>query len=206
LKSSTFWPSLRKKSNKAEVSIFFTNKFLLTKPFSKVSLYLKKLRGKNDIEDALKRLDSLTQEEARKAAAQLLKAVNTIDNRVGGIADNALVVDNRVAGVDDRMAGVDGRRSWSPNRIHTGHAGSTVLTGNPLRQELRGWLSPPDPSTNHNIACNAHHKGTAAWFFEGRVYNEWKSTGSDSLLWIRGKRASLSHPAVSRHLITSLYL
>jgi hypothetical protein len=51
--------------------------------------------GRNDIEDALKRLDRLTQEEARMAAAQLLKITNTIDNRVGGIADNMLVVDNR---------------------------------------------------------------------------------------------------------------
>jgi hypothetical protein len=65
--------------------------------------------GKNDIEDALKRLDRLTQEEARMAAAQLMKVTNTIDNRVGEIADNVLVVDNRVAGIDDRVAGVDER-------------------------------------------------------------------------------------------------
>jgi len=63
-----------------------------------------------------------------------------------------------------------------------------ILTGNQLRQDLRRWLSPPDPSKNHNIACNAHHKGTATWFFEGRTYQEWKSTGSESLLWIHGKR------------------
>src|ERR1700747_346063 len=79
------------------------------------------------------------------------------------------------------------QRSWS-NHIHTGHAGSTILTGNQLRENLRRWLSPPDPSTNHNIACNAHHKQAATWFFEGRTYKEWKSTASDSLLWIHGKR------------------
>jgi len=43
------------------------------------------------------------------AAAQLLKVTNTIDNRIGGIADNVLVVDNRVAGIDDRVAGVGER-------------------------------------------------------------------------------------------------
>jgi hypothetical protein len=86
---------------------FLTNKFPLTKTFSEK--YLKKLIGKNDIEDALKRLDRLTQEEARMAAAQLLKVTNTIDNRVWGIADNVLVVDNRVAGIDERVAGVDDR-------------------------------------------------------------------------------------------------
>jgi hypothetical protein len=69
-----------------------------------------------------------------------------------------------------------------------GYAGSIILTGNQLRQDLCRWLSPQDPSTNHNIARNAHHKGTATWFFEGRAYNKWKSTGSESLLWIHGKR------------------
>ncbi len=87
-------------------------------------------------------------------------------------------------------------RSWSLNRLHAGHPGSIILTGNQLRQDLCRWLSPPDPSTNHNIACNAHHEGTATWFFEGSTYKEWKSTNSDSLLWIHGKRVPQSHFAV----------
>jgi hypothetical protein len=204
--------------------------------------------GKNDVEDALKRLDRLTQEEARMAAVEFLKVTNTFDNRVGGIADNALVVDNRVAAIDDmarvdecvtgfrdRMKDVDDKvkavddklvavidgaqyifnqlskfvellmcldiqqadgdqmeRSWFPNRIH-GHAGSIIITGNQLLQDLSRWLSPPDPSTNHNIACNAHRKGTATWFIEGGIYKEWKSTGSESLLWIHGRRVPLSN-------------
>jgi hypothetical protein len=69
--------------------------------------------------------------------------------------------------------------------------------GKQLRQELRGWLSSPDPSTNHNIACNAHHDGTAVWFFQGGFYKEWKSTGSSSLLWIHGKRVPLSHTVLA---------
>ena len=66
-----------------------------------------KLIGKTDIEDALKRLDRLTQEEARMAAAQLLKVTNMIDHGVREVADNMIVVDNRVAGIDDRLAGVN---------------------------------------------------------------------------------------------------
>ena len=73
--------------------------------------------GNNDTEDALKRLDRLTQEEARMAGAQLLKVTNTIDNRVVGIADNVLVVDNRVAGIDDRVACVDDRVACVDNRV-----------------------------------------------------------------------------------------
>ena len=75
------------------------------KPFSEK--YLKKLMGKNDVEEALKKLDRLTQEEARMAAAQLLKATNTIDSNVRGIADNVLVVDDRMKHVDDRVRAVD---------------------------------------------------------------------------------------------------
>ena len=65
-----------------------------------------------------------------------------------------------------------------------------MLTGNQLKQLLRLWLSPANPSTNHNIARKLQHKGTAVWFFQGSIFIEWKSTAS--LLWVYGKRASLS--------------
>ena len=154
---------------------------------------IKKVIGNNEIEDALKRLDRLTQEEARMVSAQLLKTSTAINSGVGEIVDHVLVADDRVAGVDERVAGVaDGvdriERSWFPNRIHAGHTRSIILTGDQIQQSLRRWLSPQDPSTNHNIACNARHKGTANWFFEGRTYKEWKSTSSESLLWVHGKR------------------
>ncbi|KAF8469892.1 hypothetical protein DFH94DRAFT_812381 [Russula ochroleuca] len=69
----------------------------------------KKLIGKTDMEDALKRLDNLTQEEARMAVAQNLKATHGVDERVRGVANIAVAIDSRVAGVDDRVAGVDDR-------------------------------------------------------------------------------------------------
>jgi hypothetical protein len=68
--------------------------------------YLKKLIGKTEMEDALKKLDKLTQEEVRMAAAENLKATYTVDKRVQGVADTAVATDIRVAGVDDRVAGV----------------------------------------------------------------------------------------------------
>ena len=130
--------------------------------------------GKNDVEDALKRLDRLTQEEALMASAQLMETADNIannvldvddrvagvddrvvcvgdqvagvDDRVGGVDKRVAGVDERVAGVDERVAGVDDRvagvdervagvgdgvdqvkRSWFPNRIHAGHAGSIIL-------------------------------------------------------------------------------
>ena len=59
--------------------------------------YLKKLIGKTDIEDALKRLDKLTNEEVRMVTAQVLEATRTVEDKVND-------VDNKVARVDDKVA------------------------------------------------------------------------------------------------------
>jgi hypothetical protein len=58
------------------------------------------------MEDALKRLDMMTQEEVRMAVAQNLRAVGAI---VRGVEDTVAAVSNRVAEVDNRVAGVDSR-------------------------------------------------------------------------------------------------
>jgi hypothetical protein len=74
------------------------------------------------------------------------------------------------------------------------------FSGNQLKQLLRTWLSPADPSTNHNIAQKAQHGGTAAWLFQGRIVIEWKCTGS--LLWIYGKRTFYGHFSSGEGLLT----
>jgi hypothetical protein len=63
---------------------------LLTYPCS--GRFLKKLRGRSDIEDALRRLDSLTQEEHRMATAQDLRATHRVDERMDGIGNNINIV------------------------------------------------------------------------------------------------------------------
>ena len=136
--------------------------------------------------------------------------VKAFDDKLVAVVDGAQYIFNRSSKLDQLLTRLDGKeargviqqaadgvdrmeRSWFTNWIHVGHAGSIILTGNQLRQDLRRWLSPPDPSTNHTIARNARHKGTATWLIGGNMYNEWKSTGSESLLWIHGKRVPLSH-------------
>ena len=57
--------------------------------------YLKKLIGRRDIEDALSRLDRLTQEEARMATAQVLKVVNRVEDSVKGVDDKVLNMGNK---------------------------------------------------------------------------------------------------------------
>jgi hypothetical protein len=189
--------------------------------------FLKKLIGRTDIEDGLKRLDKLTQEESRMAAAENLKATHAVDERVKGVADTVATIDKGVAGVDghvadvgDRVAGVDERvagvgdqvqrtandvdevkRSSSLDLISANYGTLRTLSENQLRENIQKWLSPPDPSTNHNIACGTHHKKTANWFFQGSIFQEWKSTGS--LLWIHGKR--LSHPLFNSALSDSIF-
>ena len=80
------------------------------------------------IEDALQRLDKLTQEEARMAAAEALtitraiddkvkdvgeriecvdETVQSVDVKVDGIDNMVLRVDNKVQGVDNKVQGVD---------------------------------------------------------------------------------------------------
>jgi hypothetical protein len=48
---------------------------------------MKKLLGRTDLEDALKRLDKLTDEEARMAIVQVLEVIHTVDDRVKVVAD-----------------------------------------------------------------------------------------------------------------------
>ncbi|KAI0263890.1 hypothetical protein BGY98DRAFT_940126 [Russula aff. rugulosa BPL654] len=141
----------------------------------RIKKYGKRLLGKNDMEDALKKLDRLTQEEAQMTIAENLRATHAVNERVRG--DTERVLDG-VGNVNDKVAEV----------IH-------VLAMEPypsFRKPTAGlrhkWLSPPDPSTNHNIACGTHHKKAATWFFQGNIYKEWKSKGS--LMWIHGKPGS----------------
>ena len=61
------------------------------------------------MEDALKRLDKLTREEAWMGIAQNLKATHTVGESVRRVADEVVAVDNRVASVGDQVTSVGDR-------------------------------------------------------------------------------------------------
>ena len=82
-----------------------------------IEKYARKLIGRTDIEDALKRLDKLTHEEARMATAENLKATRAVGETVRGVADEVVAIDNRVAGVGDRVASVDDRVRVVDDRV-----------------------------------------------------------------------------------------
>ena len=69
--------------------------------------FAKKLIGRTEMEDSLKRLNRLTQEEAHMAIAQNLKITHTVDKGVREVVDTVVAIDDRVACVDDRVVGVD---------------------------------------------------------------------------------------------------
>ena len=58
--------------------------------------YMKKLVGRTDIEDALGRLDRLTEDEVRMAAAEGLKATHEVNNKVQGVDDKMRDVGDKV--------------------------------------------------------------------------------------------------------------
>ena len=69
------------------------------------------------MEDALKKLGKLADEEARMAIAQNLKATHNVDERVGGVVNTVIAVGDRVAGVDDRVACVDDKVTNVDDRV-----------------------------------------------------------------------------------------
>jgi hypothetical protein len=115
--------------------------------------YFKKLVGRQDVEDALQRLDKLTQEEARMAAAEALKITHGIDEnvrdvdekvkgvdvrvqclgvKVEGIDDKVESVDNKVQGVSDGVTRVDDRVQGVDAKVGTVIEGELCLLSQPI--------------------------------------------------------------------------
>ncbi|KAF8267107.1 hypothetical protein EI94DRAFT_72539 [Lactarius quietus] len=122
--------------------------------------FLKKLVGVSDIEDALERLTKLEQGE-------LLTVIAQMSSDTTAVKDDA----KQIKGTTDKIVTRMDARDWEE-----------------VPQKLKGWLSPPDPSTNYNIGLRDLHEETAIWFLEGDVFQEWHSDSNGSLLWIHGKR------------------
>jgi len=170
-----------------------------------------------DLEEALKKLDRLTQEEARMALAEVMRSthdvrgevkvvngkVESVESKVEVLGEKVKDIGDKVEEMGDKVRCVDGKlqaviddgkqarvAAKEANLViqHTAD-GIDKIQWNQLKQLLRAWLSPADPSTNHNIARKAQHKGTAVWFFQGRIIIEWESS-SGSLLWVHGKPGS----------------
>jgi hypothetical protein len=78
--------------------------------------FLKKLVGRADIGDALRRLDQLTEEEARMVNAEGLKTTHDIDHKVEDISEIVTGVSSEVQGIHHAMKGVDKSKGCQSHR------------------------------------------------------------------------------------------
>ena len=99
----------------------------------RVEKFLRKLAGMADLEKALKKLDRLTQEEARMANAEVLRLAHSIrdgveivdgkveevGDKVGDVGDKVQCVDDKVQVVIDGARYISGRSSRPSNILQT---------------------------------------------------------------------------------------
>ena len=104
--------------------------------------YLKKLLGKTDIEDALKRLDKLTQDEVRMATAQLLTLTHGVDHKVTRIDDEVKGMGGKVTRIDDEVQGVSGKVRDIDDKVRVVHEGTqyVMLSYSRLLKRLCGQM------------------------------------------------------------------
>ncbi|KAH9169583.1 hypothetical protein EDB89DRAFT_1455447 [Lactarius sanguifluus] len=136
--------------------------------------FAKKLLRDTEIEAILKRLDRLTQEEARMTMAQTLTVVH-------GLLDNMKVV------MDGGEASTGAIRQTLVTMQEVTN-GINKMRRDQLQKDARSWVSPPDPSKNHIIARRIHSGKSATWFTLGGTFETWNVQGG--LLWIHGKPGS----------------
>ena len=68
---------------------------------------MRKLFGTANLEEALKKLDRLTQEEARMAVAELLRITHHVRNEVTRVGDNVVRVENIVENVGGQVTNIN---------------------------------------------------------------------------------------------------
>ncbi|KAH9960939.1 hypothetical protein BC827DRAFT_1206419 [Russula dissimulans] len=120
----------------------------------RIKKFLKRLVGRTDVEVALHRLDILTKEEALMTATRSLEVTHHVDGNVAVIKDFTHDVRDNVRVVEDVTRRVDGNVKSTKDAMDE-------LKRNQSREKLQSWLCPPNPSINHNIACDTRHDGTA---------------------------------------------
>ncbi|KAH9036084.1 hypothetical protein EDB84DRAFT_1198704 [Lactarius hengduanensis] len=76
---------------------------------SRAKRIVRNVAGRTDLEDGLRKLDKLTNEEVAMASVQLVKVTHNIDNNVSGIDDGVKGVDVKVQVVNDNFKAVGDR-------------------------------------------------------------------------------------------------
>ena len=79
--------------------------------------FLKKLVGRTDIDDGLRRLDKLTHDEVRMATAEGLKATHDVNDNVKEVGDKVTSISGQVQGVHDTVKRVNDKIQDVNNKI-----------------------------------------------------------------------------------------
>ncbi|KAF8260659.1 hypothetical protein EI94DRAFT_883670 [Lactarius quietus] len=169
----------------------------------RAKLFARKLLGRTDIEDALKRLDRLIQEEFQMAIAQVLKATTEVKDG----ADKANIAMQQIMSdvVEVKHDVGEVKCDVVEVKRDVGEVKCDVeeVKWAQIGQDIHKWFSPPDPSTNYNTACEVQSEGSTTWFLQGTKFKDWMSIGS--FLWIHGKPGSgksILCSAVIKHVIS----
>ncbi|KAH9161011.1 hypothetical protein EDB89DRAFT_1914149 [Lactarius sanguifluus] len=177
---------------------------------SRFKKFLKRAVGITKLEDGLKKLDKMTNDEARMASAEQLRNSHNIDKKLEGVDKKVQSVETQMKDVSDEVRDVnnvvregnqeinkmvqmvidDGKEAATGAKVMMRQIAYDVddAKRRELRASLRRWQSPSDTSTNHNIALDLRYNGIAGWFCNSNVFGEWMKTGS--LLWVHGKPGS----------------
>ncbi|KAN0132161.1 hypothetical protein V8E53_009927 [Lactarius tabidus] len=164
--------------------------------------FLKRVAGWTDLEDGINKLDKLTIEEVAMISAQLLKVAHNTDINVTEVKEGVKSIDKKFLAVKSGIQLANDNVNAVGEKVQAmGDIGMVIAKDvkavleqvdsakrNQLREKLRMWQSPPDPSTNHDIAGDLQHEGTAEWFIDGDEFLKWMAAGS--LFWVHGKAGS----------------
>jgi hypothetical protein len=103
-------------------------------------MFLKKLVGRTDMENALQRLENVTLEESRMTGAEALKAIHGVGDQVGdkvhGVQDVLLTVHDKVEGVEDMLHGITEMLQGVSNKVIDGT--QTVQLANSFAHCIHG--------------------------------------------------------------------
>jgi hypothetical protein len=95
----------------------------------RIEKFLRKVAGMADLEEALKKLDRLTQEEARMAHAEVLRITHNICEEVKIVDGKVERVDDKVDGMGDKVEDVGDKVQCVDDKVQVLIDGARGLIG-----------------------------------------------------------------------------
>ena len=87
----------RNAASESDVRLGFRDAYAVSEKFFKMVI------GRTDLEDGMKKLDKLTNEEVAMASAQLLKVAHNIDKNVLAVQSEVQLFSNNIKAVDNKV-------------------------------------------------------------------------------------------------------